>query len=166
MHGTHACWKWWSIHHFVIVAKDGLFKHYILKPPLLAGDIIQPWGTSIVTSYPSIFLAHARKLTQSWYSLVNSNRVYRFLPSGFHHYNDVIMITAASQITSPTIVYSIVYSGADQRKHQSSASLAFVRGSHRAGEFPAQRASNAENGYIWWRHHDGVTCKKPSFYTD
>ena len=37
----------------------------------------------------------------------------------------------ASQITSLTIVYSIVYSGTDQRKHQSSASLAFVRGIHR-----------------------------------
>ena len=37
----------------------------------------------------------------------------------------------ASQITSLTIVYSIVYSDADQRKHQSSASLAFVRGIHR-----------------------------------
>ena len=35
------------------------------------------------------------------------------------------------QITSFTIVYSIIYSGADQRKHQSSASLAFVRGIHR-----------------------------------
>ena len=37
----------------------------------------------------------------------------------------------ASQINSLTIVYSTVYSGADQRKHQSSASLAFVRGIHR-----------------------------------
>ena len=37
----------------------------------------------------------------------------------------------AAQITSLTIVYSTVYSGADQRKHQSSASLAFVRGIHR-----------------------------------
>ena len=36
----------------------------------------------------------------------------------------------ASQITSLIIVYSTVYSGADQRKHQSSASLAFVRGIH------------------------------------
>ena len=36
-----------------------------------------------------------------------------------------------SQITSLTIVYSSVYYGADQRKHQSSASLAFVRGFHR-----------------------------------
>ena len=43
----------------------------------------------------------------------------------------VIMGAIASQITSLTIVYSIVYSDADQRKHQSSASLAFVRGIHR-----------------------------------
>ena len=41
------------------------------------------------------------------------------------------MGTIASQITSLTIVYSTVYSDADQRKHQSSASLAFVRGIHR-----------------------------------
>ena len=37
----------------------------------------------------------------------------------------------SSQITSLTIVYSTVYSGSDQRKHQSSASLAFVWGIHR-----------------------------------
>ena len=36
-----------------------------------------------------------------------------------------------SQIASFTIVYSCVYSGADQRKHQSSSSLAFVLGIHR-----------------------------------
>ena len=47
------------------------------------------------------------------------------------HYDDVIMIAMASQITSLTIVYSIVYSSADQSKHQSSASLAFVWGIHR-----------------------------------
>ena len=47
------------------------------------------------------------------------------------HYNDVIMSTIASQITSLTIVYSTVYSGTDQRKFQSSASLAFVRGINR-----------------------------------
>ena len=41
------------------------------------------------------------------------------------------MGSIASQITSLTIVYSSVNSGADQRKHQSSASLAFVRGIHR-----------------------------------
>ena len=52
------------------------------------------------------------------------------LPSYFH-YNDVIMGMIVSQITSLTIVYSTVHSGADQRKHQSSASMAFVRGIHR-----------------------------------
>ena len=48
-----------------------------------------------------------------------------------NHYNDVNMSAMAFQITSLTIVYSIVYSGADQRKHQSSASIAFVRRIHR-----------------------------------
>ena len=61
------------------------------------------------------------------------------------HYIDVIMTTVVSQISSLTILYSIVYSGADQRKNQSSASLAFVRGIH--------RASYAENVFIWWRQH-------------
>ena len=42
-----------------------------------------------------------------------------------------IGIVMASQITSLTIVYSSDYSGADQRKYQSSASLAFVRGIQR-----------------------------------
>ena len=41
------------------------------------------------------------------------------------------MNTIASQITNVLIVYSTVYSGADQRKHQSSGSLAFLRGIHR-----------------------------------
>ena len=47
------------------------------------------------------------------------------------HYNDVTMTATASLITRLKIDYSTVYSSADQRKHQSSASLAFVRGIHR-----------------------------------
>ena len=47
------------------------------------------------------------------------------------HYGDVIMTMLAFQITSLTVVYSIVYWGVNQRKHQSSASLAFVREIHR-----------------------------------
>ena len=64
------------------------------------------------------------------------------------------MIEMASQITSLTVVYSIVNLGADQSKHQSFASLTFVWEFTGTGEFPAQRASNAENVSIWWRHHD------------
>ena len=44
---------------------------------------------------------------------------------------DVKMNAMASQITGVSIVCSTVCSGADQRKHQSIASLAFVRGIHR-----------------------------------
>ena len=59
------------------------------------------------------------------------------------HYGDVIMGTMASQITSLTIGYSTVHSGADQRKYQSSASLAFYAGnSPGTDEFPAQMVSN------------------------
>ena len=67
-----------------------------------------------------------------------------FLPKAYQ-YSDVIIGSMASQINSLTIVYSTVYSGADQRKHQSPVSV--------TGEFPAQRASNTENVSIWWRHH-------------
>ena len=42
-----------------------------------------------------------------------------------------------SEINSFMILYSTVYLGTDQ-----------------TGEFPAQRASNAENVSIWWRHHE------------
>ena len=60
----------------------------------------------------------------------------------------------ATQITSLTIIYLTVYSDTDQRKDQSSASLAFVRGIHRGPVKSPQMASNAENISISWRHHD------------
>ena len=47
---------------------------------------------------------------------------------------------------SLTVVYSIVYSGADQRKHQSSASLAFVRGIHRPGS-----VNSPHKGPVTWK---------------
>ena len=50
---------------------------------------------------------------------------------GTVHYSDVTMSVMASRITGVSIVCSAVCSGVAQRKHQSSASLAFVRGIHR-----------------------------------
>ena len=55
-----------------------------------------------------------------------------------YHYNDVTMSAMASQVTGVSIVCSTLGAGADQRKHQSSASLV-------TSEFPAQKASNEEN---------------------
>ena len=69
------------------------------------------------------------------HQVINSHDINRALAnpclSWENHYNDVIMDVMASQITSLTIVYSTVNSVTDQRKHQSSTSLAFVRGIHR-----------------------------------
>ena len=62
--------------------------------------------------------------------LINKNIIVIWHEYHGIHYNDVIMGTLLSQITSLTIVYWTVYSDADQRKHQNPASLAFVWGIH------------------------------------
>ena len=74
------------------------------------------------------------------------------------YYSDVIMIAMASQITCLTIAYITVYSGTDQRKHQSSASLALWGDLPVTGEFQGQMAKNAEKISIWWRHHVTILC--------
>ena len=71
-------------------------------------------------------------LWRMWVKLTSTTPYKQWLSANcvdisWDHYNDVTMGSIASQITSLTIVYSAVYSGVDQRKHQSSASLAFVR---------------------------------------
>ena len=72
-----------------------------------------------------------------WFPNLEDDHIYIYIDviylhnQKISHYNDVIMSVVASQITSLTIVYSTVYSGADQRKHESSTSLAFVREIHR-----------------------------------
>ena len=65
------------------------------------------------------------------FDIIWGNWTWRGKSSALCHYNDVIMTMMASQITSFKVVYSTVYSEADQRKHQSSASLAFAWGIHR-----------------------------------
>ena len=81
-------------------------------------DKVQPWSSWPQTDQ------HISQSTQYSQKIPSSSSI------ALQH-DDVIMSTLASQITSLTIVYSTVYSGADQRKHQSSTSLAFVRGIHR-----------------------------------
>ena len=66
------------------------------------------------------------------------------------HYSDDIMGVMASQITSVSIVYSTVCSGADQRKTSKLRVTCLCEGnSPVTGEFPAQMASNTENVSIW-----------------
>ena len=79
------------------------------------------------------------------------------------HYCDVIMGSMASQITSLTLVYSTVHSGTDQRKHQSSPSLAFVRGINRRRWIPRAKGQYSGKCFhlmtsswtwrdFWWSH--------------
>ena len=74
----------------------------------------------------------------------------------WYHYSDAIMGMMASQITSLTIVYLTVHSGTDQRKHQSSASLAFVWEIHRwpvnfPHKWPVTRKMFPFDDVIMWR---------------
>ena len=92
-----------------------------------------------------------------------------------NYYSDVIMGTMAAQITSLTIVYSTVYSDANQRKPQSSASLAFVWGIHRRAvnsphKGPATRKMFPFDDVIMWTslkiHHgpdDSCDCRHNCF---
>ena len=63
------------------------------------------------------------------------------------------MSVMASQITSLTIVYSTVYSGADQRKHQSSVSLAFVGGIHRGPVNSQHKGPVTRKMFSFVSHH-------------
>ena len=59
----------------------------------------------------------------------------------------------ASQITSLTIVYSVVYSGKSKKTPKLRVTGLCAGNSPGTGEFPAQMASYVENVSIWWRHH-------------
>ena len=102
-----------------------------------------------------------RSNARNQHNILNLVHHYFSLPSGCsnracQHYNDVIMNTVASQITSLTIVSSIVYLSADQRKHQSSALLAFVRVIHRRPVNSPHKGPVTRQMFplIWWRHHE------------
>ena len=76
------------------------------------------------------------------------------------HYSGAIIGAMASQITSLTIVYATVYSGADQRKHKSSASLAFMQVIRRwPVNSPHKGPVTRKKVSIWWRHHDTIQIR-------
>ena len=92
----------------------------------------QPSMILIVTTLVSTEKTH-NKTARVYHTVCYFFTMHRHIAQ---HYGDVIMSTVASWITSLTIVFSTVYSGADKRKHQSSSSLAFVRWIHRERWIP------------------------------
>ena len=116
-------------------------------------------GNNTVLQEYSIFSTRGININDKSY-LIQSNSIQSKAVSSAvcKHYNDIIVSASASQITIFTIVYSTIYSGVDQRKHQSSASLVFVRGIHRWPVNSLHKGPIMENVSIWWRHHDLMGC--------
>ena len=83
---------------------------------------------SISVSPEKLYL-HEIKDTYIWKRYLSCT--YCAMYTTHWHYNYVIMSATVSQITGVSIVCLTVCSGTDQRKHQSSASRAFVKGIHR-----------------------------------
>ena len=117
---------WWRHHnnhpasrrcHRLIMA--GSIRHF---PPNFNYRDILTWDDQLRTS-------HSTKQKQNREDILKICRIA--IIAKRYHYDDAMMSAMASQITSLTIVYSTVNSDADQRKHQSSSSLAFVRGIQR-----------------------------------
>ena len=100
--------------------RDGVSNH---QPPIV-------YSTVYSTIWWRYHRTHDIPLTEA---MLNKMSNVTWCQNGYwiYHYNDVIMSPIASQITSLAIICSTVYTCADKRKHQSPASLAFVRGVHR-----------------------------------
>ena len=79
------------------------------------------------------------------------------LTGSLFHYNDVIMSVMVFQITRLAIVYSTVYWHRSKKISKLRVTSLCEGNSPVTGEFPAERARNAENVSTWWRHR--AMCK-------
>ena len=98
------------------------------------GKISTAYAISVLGKYTRTcfyFPSNILKKTVVRYCSFQSMKEITIMRTQRSHYSDVIMSSRASQFTGVSIACSTVCSGADQRKHQSSALLAFVRGFHR-----------------------------------
>ena len=107
-----------------------------------------------VTSFSNYETSEIRQ-TRIEYGPLDNNKNYQ--------YSDIIMSSMASQITGFSIVHSTGCSCVDKKKSNLRVTGLCVGNSPVTGEFPTQRASNAENVSIWWFHH--VLIKMPLMFS-
>ena len=117
-HSKGNFWLWAGFHGKAIILKS--YSIMKLKGPLV---IVFRHEVDWVKLFISMYCINGVYLKEYGYG----SRFVVVCSLAVPLYSDVIMSTVAFQ-TSLTIVYSTVYSGADQGEHQSSASLAFVWG--------------------------------------
>ena len=122
-----------SVQHYTVFIMGGLPKNEVqnggyLKKIKISECPLRPGGHLCICTPYSFTPWNAAMYLMT---IRTTRIVFLFNFHDSWHYADAIMGTIASQITSLTIVYSTVYSDADQRKYQTSVSLAFVRGIHR-----------------------------------
>ena len=150
-------WKWFVLYIYILMCKL-LFRSILWIAFILPFNAniyifviyINCWFTYVFPIYPILRFylicvacrAHGSYLGRQTYVVLikkrRKNKGYQNSNPGVPmnhltmdlHYNDAIMSTMVSQITDLSIVCLTVCSGIDQRKHQNSASLAFVWGTH------------------------------------
>ena len=112
-----------------------VYAHKVLKTDVIYiwGLCLAPWATRCLTWPTTRLFVHT-----------NNNG---------DHYNDVIMGTMASQITSLTIVYSTVIQAPIKENIKAPRHWPLCGTSPGPVNSTTQRAGNAENVSIWWRHH-------------
>ena len=114
-----------------------LFRHRSKKTPMLrftglsAGNSPHKWPvTRKMFPFNDVIMTYNSAILRSINWMLQTPMPCIFHIALISHYSDVIKGAMASHITSVSIVYSTVCSGGNQRNHQSSVSLAFVRRIH------------------------------------
>ena len=105
------------------------------------------------TTYPELACLDSNNLEATKYAMIFIISPACCTVKFAFHYGDVIMTTIASQITSLTDVYSIFIQTQIKENIKAPRHWPLCGEFTGTGEFPAQRASYAENVSIWWRHH-------------
>ena len=142
------------------LSHDCLFRRRSKKPSKHGVTGLCKGNSSVTGEFPTQRASNAETVS-IWWRHHESRQYAQFqvqtlswlsFPAHGFHYSDVIMSAMTCQITGVSIVCSIVCSGADQRKHPRVTGL-WEGNPPVTGRFPLQMASNAENVFIWWRHH-------------
>ena len=148
----------------LITHNSSLSTRYIIAFGQIPGNLTDEMSALVQV------MAWGHQVTRHYLNQCQARTLLRYGGTKPQHYIDVIMtVIMASQITSLTVVYSTVYSDADQRKHQSSASLAFVWGIHRDRWIPHTKGQlrgkcfhlMTSSWCVWVTHPTALTRWQP-----